>query len=225
MGIKGKIAEVFASIQGEGLYLGEKQIFIRFFGCNIKCSYCDTKPDRFSEYEPDELFEEIKLYRDKYHSISFTGGEPLVQKDFLRDVLKLISKENFRNYLETNGTLPDELKEVIGYFDIVAMDIKLPSSTGLDSFWQAHRNFLKIASRKEVFLKAVICKATQETDLIYAIKLIKETNKSALLVLQPNSYEDNDFLREKIGRFRDLCLNEDITTCIIPQIQKLTWLR
>ena len=89
--IKGKIAEVFDSIQGEGLYLGEKQIFVRFFNCNLSCTYCDTKLNRFMEYEPKELFEEIKLYRDKYHSISFTGGEPLLYADFLKDILRLTS--------------------------------------------------------------------------------------------------------------------------------------
>jgi len=72
--MKAKIVEVFESIQGEGLYLGEKQIFVRFFGCNLNCNFCDTRPDRFMEYEPQELFKEIELYQDKYHSISFTGG-------------------------------------------------------------------------------------------------------------------------------------------------------
>src|SRR3990167_3151859 len=101
----GKIAEVFDSIQGEGLYLGEKQIFVRFFGCNLSCKFCDTKSDRFTEYEPEELFEEIKLYHNSFHSISFTGGEPLLQNDCLKEVLKLTSGHGYKNYLETNGTL------------------------------------------------------------------------------------------------------------------------
>jgi organic radical activating enzyme len=103
--IKGRISEVFESVQGEGLYFGEKQIFVRFFGCNLSCKFCDTKLNRFLEYEPQELFEELKLYQDVYHSISFTGGEPLLQKDFLKQVLQLTQKEGYKNYLETNGTL------------------------------------------------------------------------------------------------------------------------
>ena len=150
--IKGKIAEVYKSVQGEGIYLGEKQIFVRSFGCNLNCRFCDTKLDSFREYEPQELFKEIKLHQDNHRSVSFTGGEPLLQKDFLKEILKLTQKCGLRNYLETNGTLPDELKEVIDYVDIVAMDLKLPSSTGLCGFWGEHRRFLELASRKEVFL-------------------------------------------------------------------------
>ena len=146
--MKGKISEIFDSIQGEGLYLGERQIFVRFFGCNLGCKFCDTKPGRFIEYEPQELLEEIKLYPKDCHSISFTGGEPLVQKDFLKEVLGLTKKQGYINYLETNGTLSDALNEVIEYLDIVAMDLKLPSSTGLEYFWEAHSKFLKIASAK-----------------------------------------------------------------------------
>jgi len=135
--MKAKIAEVFDSVQGEGLYLGERQIFVRFFDCNLNCSFCDTKPDRFTEYEPQELFQEIKLYHQHYHSISFTGGEPLLYKDFLKEILKLTRRHGYKHYLETNGTLAAELEELIDHIDIVAMDLKLPSSTGLGNFGTA----------------------------------------------------------------------------------------
>ncbi|MFH0739448.1 MAG: 7-carboxy-7-deazaguanine synthase QueE [Candidatus Omnitrophota bacterium] len=223
--MKGKIAEVFDSVQGEGIYLGEKQIFVRFFGCNLSCKYCDTKMDCFTEYEPAELLEEMRLYQDKYHSISFTGGEPLLQVDFLKEILRLTRKDNFRHYLETNGTLPDVLGQVIDDIDIVAMDIKLPTSTGLDNFWHKHRKFLSIASTKEVFLKSVICDSTQEADLLLALELIKEINKSVIMVLQPNSREDSEQLRQKIEAFRDICIKHHITSCIIPQIHKVVGFR
>jgi len=172
--MKGRIAEVFDSIQGEGLYLGEKQIFVRFFGCNLACKFCDTKLHSFMEYEPEELFQELKLYQDKYHSVSFTGGEPLLQKDFLKELMQMTRRHNFRNYLETNGILHEALKEVIDYVDIVAMDLKLPSSTGLGDFWEEHRLFLKIASQREVFLKAVICSQTKEEDLKKGLRMMRE---------------------------------------------------
>jgi len=219
--ITGKITEVFDSVQGEGLYLGEKQLFVRFFGCNLNCSYCDTKLDWFTEYQPQELLEELKLYRDTYHSISFTGGEPLLQKDFLKEVVKLTRAAGFRNYLETNSTLPEALEEIIDYLDIVSMDLKLSSSTGLEQFWDKHRRSLEIASRKEVFLKAVICQSTEEEDLIEGLNLIKKINKSAILVLQPNSFENDGGLTEKLKKFKDICIKEKVIACIIPQIHKI----
>jgi len=219
--MKGRIAEVFESIQGEGLYLGEKQIFVRFYGCNLECKFCDTKLDSFMEYEPEELFKELRLYRDKYHSISFTGGEPLLQKEFLKEVLKLTRKNNFRNYLDTNGTLYKELEDVIDYIDIVAMDLKLPSSTGLSDFWEEHRLFLKIASKREVFVKTVICSYTKEEDLIRALRLIRETAQEAVLVLQLNSNEDRVYLHDKLETFKNLCRKERVTYCAVEQIHKV----
>ena len=223
--MKGKISEVFDSIQGEGLYCGERQIFVRFFGCNLKCGFCDTKLGRFMEYEPQGLLNGIKLYQEGFHSISFTGGEPLLQKDFLKEILKLTRAQGYKNYLETNGTLSDELKEVIEYLDIVAMDLKLPSSTGLGHLWDNHRRFLKIASDKEVFLKAVICQTTKEEDLREAIGLIKEINRAAVLILQPNSYENHGGLAAKVRNFKEICLREKVTTCIIPQMHKIVGIK
>ncbi len=223
--MKAKIAEVFESVQGEGIYLGERQIFVRFFNCNLSCVYCDTKLDRFMEYEPRELFEEIKLYRNKYHSVSFTGGEPLLYKDFLKEILKLTAKHGHKHYLETNGTLFFELEEIIDSIDIVAMDLKFPSSSGMGNLWQMHRKFLKVAVKKEVFLKAIICLATQEEDLLEALGLIREISPSSVLVLQPNSYENQSVLNEKLSRFKEIANQHRVTACVIPQIHKIAGLR
>jgi organic radical activating enzyme len=219
--MKGRITEVFDSVQGEGLYLGEKQIFVRFYGCNLKCKYCDTELNSFMEYEPEELMRELDLYREKYHSISFTGGEPLLQSEFLKEVLKSTRKDNHKNYLETNGTLHKELEDVIDYVDIVAMDLKLPSSTGLSELWEEHRLFLKIASRKEVFVKTVICSHTKEEDLIRGLRLIRETAQEAVLILQLNSNEDRVYLHDKLETFKDVCRKERVTYCCVEQIHKV----
>lgn len=223
--MKARIIEVFDSVQGEGIYLGERQIFVRFFGCNLSCRFCDTKPSRFIEYEPQELVKEIKLYRGTYHSISFTGGEPLLQKDFLKEVLKRTSSDGYRHYLETNGTLHHELDELIDYFDIVAMDIKLPTSSGMGNLWQLHRRFLKVAAKKEVFLKAIICRETEEADLREAVKLMKEIVPRSVLVLQPNSYDNQAELNGKLDSFKQICSRENVIACVIPQIHKLTGMR
>ncbi len=219
--MKGKISEIFDSVQGEGLYLGEKQLFVRFFGCNLNCKFCDTKLHHFTEYEPQELLDELNLYHDDYHSVSFTGGEPLIQKDFLKEALALTLEKGYTNYLETNGTLPEALEEVIDFVHIVAMDLKLSSSTGLDNFWQEHRRSLEIAAQKGTFLKTVICQSTREEDLRQGLNLLKETNRFAILVLQPNSYERNSLLQEKLVNFKEICLNEGINACVIPQMHKI----
>ncbi len=221
MKTKGKISEIFDSVQGEGIYLGEKQLFVRFYGCNLNCKYCDTKQRYYTEYDADELLHELKLYTDEYHSISFTGGEPLMQKDFLKEAMSLTSKHGYRNYLETNGTYPEELAEVLEHVDVIAMDFKLPSSTGQENYWDVHRKFLRIASGKETFVKIVICTTTKEEDLMAALTLIKEVNRGVILVLQPNSHDGNGRMKGTLEYFRDLANKEGITTLIIPQIHKI----
>ena len=154
--VKAKITEIFESIQGEGVYAGQRQVFVRLAGCNLCCSYCDTEFDYFKEYSAAELLSEIASFGKGFHSISFTGGEPLLQKDFLKEVMPLAKQSGDRIYLETNGTLPLALREVIKDVDIVAMDIKLSSSGGHKDFWREHREFLSICAGKDVFIKAVI---------------------------------------------------------------------
>jgi organic radical activating enzyme len=223
--IVGRITEVFESIQGEGLYLGERQIFVRFHGCNLKCKFCDTQPSSFMEYTPHELFKEITMHHDDHHSVSFTGGEPLLQKYFLKEILKLTHENSLRNYLETNGTLHEELRSVIDYVHYVAMDLKLPSSTGLNDFWDDHRLFLEIASQKECFLKVVVLPSTHEDDLRTGLRLIRETAKDAVLILQPDSGNNNVSLGRKLDNFKDICRRERVTACIIPQVHKITGVR
>lgn len=225
-GMKGKVSEIFESIQGEGIYVGERQIFVRFAGCNLECAYCDTRINAHKEYEPQEVRGEIRKFKGQFHSVSFTGGEPLMQMDFLKELLSLTRKDGFRNYLETNGTLPGEMSAVAALVDIVAMDLKLPSSTGLRGFWPEHRKFLSACSGKEVFLKAVVCDATGEEDILESVRTIREACPGAVLVLQPDSKsKDKQQLSRIIESFRMLCYRSGIAACAIPQVHKLLGIR
>ena len=97
--MKTKINEIFSSIQGEGPVVGYKQLFIRFCGCNLKCSYCDTDFSDGKEFTPQELYTKIttEYNLETFHSISLTGGEPLLSAEFLQEFLPLI-KGNEMNF-------------------------------------------------------------------------------------------------------------------------------
>jgi len=220
--MKARIAEVFQSVQGEGVYLGERQIFIRFYGCNLNhCRFCDTQLYSFEEYEASDLFRYLKSGFKGIDSISLTGGEPLVQRYFLKEFLPLIKQEGFKTYLETNATLPGALRYIIDYIDIIAMDFKLPSSTGLRDFWQEHRRFLRIASQREVFIKAVICNTTKLEDLKKALQLLSDFNREIPLILQPNSFEMDTLLMNKIQEFQRFSLGFISDVRVIPQMHRL----
>ncbi|MDR2818599.1 MAG: 7-carboxy-7-deazaguanine synthase QueE [Endomicrobium sp.] len=197
---KDPVYEIFFSFQGEGLYTGLPQVFLRFAGCNLKCRYCDTSystviSKKAKYLSSDEILKKIysvytknkstfnRLDIDK-PSISITGGEPLIYVDFLKELLPKICEKGFSVYLETNGTLPKNLKEVIAFCDVVSMDFKFTSECG-KTFWTEHRKFLKIAKNK-VFVKCVITKNTKLQEIKKSAELIKSISKNISLILQPS---------------------------------------
>ena len=102
-----KISEIFVSIQGEGLRQGEATLFIRLSGCNLDCSFCDTRyaHEKGTEMSVGQILDRVKLLRERVAAewICLTGGEPLLQ-----DIEKLalgLKVERFKIQVETNGTI------------------------------------------------------------------------------------------------------------------------
>lgn len=196
------IVEVFSSIQGEGQFVGYRQVFVRLAGCNLKCAFCDTPSSRkkasIAQIEktagkrdfqtvsnpisiPDVADYINNLLMIPHHSVSFTGGEPLCQAVAIREIIPQIKG---RIYLETNGTLSEELELVLPYVDIISMDIKLPSIIEQD-MWQQHRKFLCLANTRRVFVKIVITDKTNDDEFKQAIDLIAAVDKTIPLIIQP----------------------------------------
>ncbi len=179
-----KIKEVFESIQGEGPYIGAKQLFIRFCNCNLKCSYCDTdfgSEINEGEFCPQTLAARIREFDlDLVHSISLTGGEPLLQSEFLKEFLPLTGK---KIYLETNATLADKLLEVKPLIDIIAADIKLPSATDEPNPIAFHEKFFENCRGVETFAKIVFNEGITDCEIEACADLGRKFG--ILLVLQP----------------------------------------
>lgn len=218
--MKTKINEIFASIQGEGPVVGYKQLFIRFCGCNLNCDYCDTQFQTGIEYSPIEVANKIiKEYNlETFHSISLTGGEPLLSVDFLAEFLPLI-KGKTKIYLETNATLSDKLNKIKNYIDIISADIKLESSSGKNTFAQ-HEEFFKQCNGIYTFAKIVFDKNITQNEIETCAKLGKKYNIE--LVLQPKMEQQNkmsvnsDFCNSILDKFTTIYPN----TRLIPQVHK-----
>ena len=224
------IDEVFFSYQGEGIYAGIPQIFVRFAGCNLRCNYCDTPKSlnikTSSKYfTAQALFEYIKDIFDKNKdnfygkkpSISFTGGEPLLYSNFILELIKKHIKNKFSVYIETNGSLPQEIEKIYNYCDVVSMDIKFKSACKKDLF-KEHKKFLNICKNK-VFVKTVITKDTNEKEFIKAIKTISQISKNISLIIQPASFDKT--VNNKIFLFYSLATSKLNNVRILPQLHKL----
>lgn len=213
-----KIKEIFASIQGEGPYVGYKQLFIRFCNCNLKCNYCDTEfsaINNFEEYCPNELAQKVNSYKD-VHSISLTGGEPLLSYEFLKEFLPLTNK---KIYLETNATLAEKLLEVKPYIDIVSADIKLESATGIKDSYKFHDKFFAVCKGLETFAKIVFNENITNEEIVKCCELGKKYDIE--LILQPEMIEDkmtitSDFAASILDKF----LQNYENVRLIPQVHK-----
>ncbi len=217
---KAKIVEVFGSIQGEGPYVGERQVFVRFFGCNMSCRFCDErKKTDFLEYGEADLIE--KIIGKGEDTVSLTGGEPLLQADFLKGMLPILKERGLRVYLETNGVLKHALLKVMDHVDIISMDIKLPSSTGRGAYWDAHSEFLKEAARKEVFIKSVVTPKTLLSDIEEAASLVKRVDKNIPFIIQPVSYNGSIESIDLLDTFFEGAKKMLKDVRVIPQVHKI----
>ncbi len=188
--IKAPVAETFCSIQGEGLYCGQRQVFLRFAGCNLACGYCDEPAALDASAAAPMTCAEaaravLKLARaKKAENVSLTGGEPLLYWRFIKSLAPALKKAGLTLHLETNGVLHKELSKIAGLVDVIAMDIKLPSSTGQKARWAEHKKFLSSAPEK-TFIKAVITSKTKITELKKAVDLAASVSPGIPFFIQP----------------------------------------
>ena len=197
------LREIFSSIQGEGKYVGCRQVFVRFEGCNLDCRYCDTENApgahptcQVETHAGSRTFEQVKnplsvadaarringlLAETPHQAVSLTGGEPLLHAPFIHALRQEIGVPFF---LETNGTLARQPESILPDIDIISMDIKLPSILSRP-VWDAHRAFLALARQKDLYVKLVIAAETGEAEFHQAIRLVAEQAPEALLILQP----------------------------------------
>lgn len=182
------ILEIFASRQGEGICVGDSQVFVRFGGCNLVCDYCDT-PESIpaksgTAFSVQEVLDRVtQTGAPETTVVSLTGGEPLTQIPFLEQLAPELRRRGWKIYLETNGALPGALKKIVGLCDWIAMDFKPATAIGRD-LWEAHRWFLETGGDK-VFVKMVLTASTEETEFQRGVELLASARPDTPLILQP----------------------------------------
>ena len=97
-----RVNETFVSLQGEGFFTGTPAFFLRFSGCNLRCPFCDTQHQTFTEMSEDEIVQEANHYKPRH--IVITGGEPALQ--LTQSLIRKLHEAGFFIQVETNGTLP-----------------------------------------------------------------------------------------------------------------------
>jgi 7-carboxy-7-deazaguanine synthase len=196
--------EVFSAIQGEAALVGERQVFVRLTGCNIRCAYCD-QPEAL-EHRPvpcrverspgrrdwtvvdsplpiaalvssvDDLWRRLP-----HHSVSLTGGEPLMQSGAVVELTRQLAAAGMPVMLETNGTLVAALSRALPWLTYVSMDVKLPSVDGERVRPETQWRFLDTALRSGVttWVKLVIGASVDRAEFDRAVDMVAELDRTS----------------------------------------------
>ncbi len=208
---RANLVEVFSSIQGEGPSVGQRTIFVRFGGCDLRCAWCDSphtwKPHRawrveeepgsaaFSQYENPASLDQVVaavagLDPARHRWISLTGGEPLLQPA-LPEFAAALAQWGTPLHLETHGLAWQALPAVLPRLGFVSMDWKLASDVerakGASGapFAAEHRRFLAEARGVATCVKLVLTARSEDAELMEAFESVAELAPDATLILQP----------------------------------------
>jgi len=200
-----KVCEIFTSIQGEGLVIGQLSNFVRLAGCNLRCVYCDTKYS-WNEYDVVTEQEIVGSLDKRVPLVTITGGEPLLQ-----DIEPLIDalREMYYIVVETNGTIFPKFK--LRKVDVWAVSPKL-SNSGKQSelnFPVERANYFKFVVKDGADLSELLTYCE-----VHKIPLCK-------VIVQPDGLEEP--YTEAVRRLWNLVLRSGYNIRVIPQIHRWTW--
>ncbi|MBQ3033810.1 MAG: 7-carboxy-7-deazaguanine synthase QueE [Deferribacterales bacterium] len=228
------ISEVFSSVQGEGRYIGYRQIFIRLTGCIFDCPYCDTDFTAKKLVEIGTHKMTNPVYSDSFskaileefdtssiHSFSFTGGEPLLSPDFLEECAIYLKKAtNKKIFIETSGLVTKEIERFDGLADIMSVDIKTHSEkvlANIDILLKTLTN-LKLS---EYYLKLILPMGFSENLLEEVCERLSYYGVRQIIA-QP---VDNVIDSKGIDVLFDVFYKNNIEVRLIPQSHKLLGIR
>jgi 7-carboxy-7-deazaguanine synthase len=232
---RARVSEIFTSIEGEGIFVGKKTLFIRFSGCYLKCRWCDTKYalplDSGTDYQIDEIKDLIiKELRPFTYKVNFTGGEPLLQTEAVIELADFIKKQtNLKTYMESSCFDSELFSKVLPYIDICKIEFKTDDSNVVED--EEYDNLLlneirclelAVESNKATYIKIVVTNSTNLEsfkNLVYNIS--KRIKPSDILgfIIQPSFGIDQPTVNKLLDTY-DIVEPMFPEVRIIPQLHK-----
>lgn len=199
------VNEIFYSLQGEGADAGIPTVFIRLTGCNLRCSYCDTRYawDEGVEKGVNEILEELGAWNCR--KVCVTGGEPLLQKG-VYDLIDILLERKYEVSVETNGSLT--ITMLVKKNVVTKMDVKLPSSGEHKKMMLANIPLLRQFDE----LKFII---GDRNDYEYAKKIMDAYRPTCQIIMQP--------VWGKAPELAEWILQDELDVRYSLQLHKLLW--
>lgn len=171
------VDEIFATIQGESTDMGKPTVFLRLFGCNVGCKYCDQKQDPKNRKVMSISKVLSKVRRYGIQNVCITGGEPLLQWNACYPVVLELLSTGYNVSIETSGCIPIELDQYHRSYKYV-MDVKCPSSGVVHK--NVLDNLMVLQAIDEV--KFVI---SDRTDYDFMKSVLKKYSTPAKILISP----------------------------------------
>lgn len=225
------ISEIFYSAQGEGKYIGVAQVFIRFSGCPYDCPYCDTDTDvkeyftvndkkYFNPVSEDELFNIlVKEFGDgsSFHSYSITGGEPLVNFEFVKTLASMLRKNTkAKVFLETSGLITKYFQELDDVFHIMSIDIKTHSDKVLKHLPELLESISHL-EKTDCYFKLLLPMENAKTIIDYTAEVLHKYNVKNIIIQPVDSKITKDILDYLYNKYYTC----GIEARLIPQTHKI----
>ena len=191
--IKIKVSEIFTSFQGEGPYIGTPATFLRLYGCNLNCQWCDTDISTYEMLSVDDVAE-ILITQMEFNNINLlviTGGEPTLQMEEIKRLIKELP-EDIKIQLETNGSIFEYLPEIE-----YVISPKEDKEKVFENYYKYENVFFKfVITSKEDIDEVISIKNKYDYDK--TIWLQGEFSKDALMA---------DLIRENFPRLENIKLS------------------
>lgn len=232
---RARVSEIFTSIEGEGIFVGKKTLFIRFSGCHLKCRWCDTKYalplDSGTEYQIDEIEDLIIRELQPFtYKVNFTGGEPLLQTDAVIKLADFIKKQtNLKTYIESSCFDSELFSKVLPYMDICKIEFKTDDSKVVEN--EVYDNLLlneikclelAVESNKTTYIKIVVTNSTNLEsfkNLVYNISKKIRPSDIVGFIIQPSHGVDQPTVNKLLDTY-DIVQPLFPEVRIIPQLHK-----
>lgn len=223
------VMEIYRSVQGEGLLLGVPTTFVRFFACNLRCSWCDTKYSwsvreggTWEVLTPEIVGERVSMLRARH--VVLTGGEPTLQKE-LPQLARLLKVQGHHLTVETNGTIFPEA--AIPLIDLWSLSPKLHSAGENYLRYPILERFLKTLQPDQQQWKFVVRDDEDEQHLRVLLQSYPAFVQHALpIILQPEgdaATPDYPAALEQLAeRLRD-SFWDDYFVRVLPQMHVIIW--
>lgn len=233
--VRARVSEIFTSIEGEGIFVGKKTLFIRFSGCHLKCRWCDTKYalplDSGTEYQIDEIEDLIMRELQPFtYKVNFTGGEPLLQTDAVIKLADFIKKQtNLKTYIESSCFDSELFSKVLPYMDICKIEFKTDDSKVVENemYDSLLLNEIKcfelaVESNKTTYIKIVVTNSTNLEsfkNLVYNISKKIKPSDIVGFIIQPSHGVDQPTVNKLLHTY-DIVQPMFPEVRIIPQLHK-----